>query len=54
MRAELESRIRNFELAARMQLAAGEVLDLAKETPATRGSTGSTIPLDAQLRERAA
>jgi hypothetical protein len=33
--AELESRIRNFELAARMQLAAGELLDLAGETPAT-------------------
>ncbi len=34
--SELESRIRNFELAARMQLAAGELLDLKAETPATR------------------
>jgi uncharacterized protein (DUF1501 family) len=33
---ELESRIKNFELAARMQLAAGELLDLSRETPATR------------------
>ena len=33
---ELESRIRNYELAARMQLAAGELLDLNRETPATR------------------
>ena len=33
---ELEARIRNFELAARMQLAAGEVLDISKETDATR------------------
>ncbi len=32
---ELESRIKNFELAARMQLAAGELLDLSRETPAT-------------------
>ena len=34
--SELEARIRNFELAARMQLAAGEVLDIAKESDATR------------------
>jgi Protein of unknown function (DUF1501) len=34
--SELESRIKNYELAARMQLAAGELLDLSKETPATR------------------
>jgi hypothetical protein len=33
---ELEARIRNYELAARMQLAAGSVLDLSGETPATR------------------
>ena len=29
--SELEARIRNYELAARMQLAAGEVLDLSNE-----------------------
>jgi len=34
--SELESRIRNYELAARMQLAAGELLDLSAESPATR------------------
>jgi hypothetical protein len=34
--AELEARIRNYELAARMQLSAGEVLNLANESPATR------------------
>ena len=34
--SELESRIKNYELAARMQLTAGELLDLTKETPATR------------------
>ena len=34
--SELESRIKNYELAARMQLAAGELLDLSRETPATR------------------
>jgi hypothetical protein len=34
--AELEARIRNYELAARMQLTAGRLLDLSRETPATR------------------
>jgi hypothetical protein len=34
--SELEARIRNYELAARMQLAAGDVLDLARETEATK------------------
>src|SRR5437868_4715685 len=29
---ELETRIQNYELAARMQLAAGDVVDIAKET----------------------
>ncbi|MCE9527302.1 MAG: DUF1501 domain-containing protein [Planctomycetales bacterium] len=33
---ELETRIRNYELAARMQLAAGDILDLTKETPETQ------------------
>ena len=32
----LETRIQNYELAARMQLAAGRVLDLSNETAATR------------------
>ncbi len=34
--SELEARIRNYELAARMQLAAGDVLDLARESEATK------------------
>jgi uncharacterized protein (DUF1501 family) len=32
----LEARIQNYELAARMQLSAGEVLDVSKESAATR------------------
>jgi hypothetical protein len=34
--SELEARIRNYELAARMQLAAGDVLDLSRESDATK------------------
>lgn len=34
--SELEARIRNYELAARMQLSASSVLDMAGETAATR------------------
>ena len=34
--SDLEARIRNYELAARMQLSASSVLDLAGETAATR------------------
>jgi hypothetical protein len=44
---ELEARIRNYELAARMQLHAGEVLDLAKETAATRALYGLDDPTTA-------
>jgi hypothetical protein len=33
---ELEARIRNYELAARMQLHAGSALDITRESPATR------------------
>jgi hypothetical protein len=33
---ELEARIHNYELAARMQLNAAEAIDLSRETPATR------------------
>jgi hypothetical protein len=42
--SELEARIQNFELAARMQLAAGEVLDLSKETEATKKLYGLDNP----------
>ncbi len=41
---ELEARIRNFELAARMQLAAGEVLDVSQETAATKKLYGIDEP----------
>jgi hypothetical protein len=34
--SDLETRIRNYELAARMQLSAAEVLDLSKESEATK------------------
>src|SRR6202040_4431099 len=34
--SELEARIQNYELAARMQLKAGEVLDLSRESAAMR------------------
>ena len=41
---ELEARIKNFELAARMQLAAGEVLDISQETDATKKLYGIDDP----------
>jgi hypothetical protein len=41
---DLEARIRNYELAARMQLAAGSVLDLSTESPATRKLYGLENP----------
>jgi len=43
--SELEARIQNYELAARMQLAAAEVLDLSRETAATRQLYGLDNPL---------
>ncbi len=45
--SELEARIRNYELAARMQLAAGRVLDLAGESRATRRLYGLDDPTTA-------
>jgi uncharacterized protein (DUF1501 family) len=44
----LEARIQNYELAARMQLAAGETLDISRETAATRKAYG----LDNKATER--
>jgi len=41
---ELEARIRNFELAARMQLAAGDVLDISKESEITKKLYGIDDP----------
>jgi hypothetical protein len=43
--SELEARIENFELAARMQLAAGDVLDVSKESEATRKLYGLDHPV---------
>lgn len=45
--SELEARIRNYELAARMQLAAGDLLSLANETKATRELYGLNNPVTA-------
>jgi uncharacterized protein (DUF1501 family) len=42
--SELEARIRNYELAARMQLAAGAALDLKNETAATQKLYGLDNP----------
>ncbi len=41
---ELETRIQNYELAARMQLAAGDLVDLSKESDATRKLYGLDNP----------
>jgi hypothetical protein len=45
--SELEARIQNFELAARMQLTAAQVLDLSQETEATRKLYGLDNPATA-------
>ena len=45
--SELETRIQNYELAARMQLAAGDVLDLSDESAATRKLYGLDNPTTA-------
>jgi hypothetical protein len=50
--SELDARIQNFELAARMQLAAPEVLDLSKETEATRKLYGLDNPVTASYGTR--
>ncbi len=43
--SDLEARLRNYELAARMQLHAEKLLDLAQETPATRKLYGLDNPV---------
>ena len=45
--SELEARIQNFELAARMQLSATNILDLSQETEATRKLYGLDNPATA-------
>jgi len=49
---ELDARIRNYELAARMQLAAGEVLDLSRETASTKQRYGLNDPHTAKYGAR--
>ncbi|MBN79752.1 MAG: hypothetical protein CMJ70_06400 [Planctomycetaceae bacterium] len=50
--SELETRIQNFELAARMQLEAPQVLDLSQETAATRTMYGLDQPATAKYGAR--
>ena len=50
--SELETRIQNFELAARMQLEAPQVLDLSQETAATRTMYGLDRPATAKYGAR--
>ena len=49
---ELESRIKNYELAARMQLTASRALDLSRETQATKTLYGLDNPLTASYGTR--
>lgn len=56
--SRLESRIRSYELAARMQLSAPEAFDLSQETAATLKmygleSVGSTYPAEINIPEEA-
>src|SRR5262249_51460261 len=50
--AELEARIRHFELAAQMQTAVPEALDLSKETAETRKLYGLDDPKSAEYGKR--
>jgi hypothetical protein len=50
--SELEARIRNYELAARMQLAAGDALDLGREGESTRKAYGLDDPVTADYGAR--
>ncbi len=49
---ELEARIENYELAARMQLSAGKLLDISAETQATRKMYGLDNPKTASYGTR--
>src|SRR4051812_9766687 len=50
--AELEARLSHFELAARMQTAVPDVLDLSKETAETRALYGLDHPKSAEYGKR--
>ena len=49
---ELEARISSYELAARMQMAASDALDVMKESEATREAYGLNDPLTASYGKR--
>jgi hypothetical protein len=49
---DLEARIANYELAARMQTAAREALDVSRESPATRKLYGLDDPVTAEYGTR--
>jgi hypothetical protein len=49
---ELEARIQNYELAARMQLKAAQTIDLTRESPATRRLYGLDDPVTASYGTR--
>ena len=49
---ELDARISSYELAARMQMAASDALDLTKESDATREAYGLNDPLTASYGKR--
>jgi hypothetical protein len=50
--SELEARIQNYELAARMQLRAAEAIDLSRESAATRKLYGLDNPVTASYGTR--
>src|SRR5207244_7961151 len=50
--SQLEARIRNYELAARMQLNAEQLLDLSREPASIRRLYGMDEPATANLRTR--
>ena len=50
--SELDARIKNYELAARMQLAATEVMDISRESKATRALYGVDDPVTADYGTR--
>jgi hypothetical protein len=49
---DLDGRIASYEMAARMQLAAGDALDLAKESEGTREMYGLSDPVTASYGKR--
>ena len=50
--SRLEARIASYQMAAKLQLSAPEVLGLARESPATRKLYGLDDPITAEMAER--